>query len=159
MNFYKPKVLPRLMGAPNGARPKKKDHSEVPVTISEIVSTAKTCFDAGAGAIHFHIRDKKEKHVLDPVLCREALVELQKVVRKMHLQITTEAVGRYSPDQMRKLAYDVMPPGISIGLKEMIPTNKPSSFNKLKVSFIYFNRYSGLIAQKNVYSNIISILP
>jgi len=127
VNFYKPNVLPHLMVAPNGARPKKKDHSEVPVTISEIVSTAKTCFDAGAGAIHFHIRDKKEKHVLDPVLCREALVELQKVVPKMHLQITTEAVGRYSPDQMRKLAYDVMPPGISIGLKEMIPTNKPNS--------------------------------
>ena len=56
------------MVAPNGARPKKKDHSEVPVTISEIVSTAKTCFDAGAGAIHFHIRDREEKHVLDPVL-------------------------------------------------------------------------------------------
>ena len=126
MNFYKPKVLPRLMVAPNGARPKKKDHSEVPVTISEIVSTAKTCFNAGAGAIHFHIRDREEKHVLDPVLCREALVELQKVVPKMHLQITTEAVGRYSPDQMRKLAYEVTPPGISIGIREMIPSRNPT---------------------------------
>ena len=47
------------------------------------------------------------------------------MVPNMHLQITTEAVGRYSPEEMRKLAYDVMPPGISIGIREMIPTRKP----------------------------------
>ena len=28
---------------------------------------------------------------------------------------------------MRKLAYDVMPPGISIGIREMIPTRKPTT--------------------------------
>ena len=39
----------------------------------------------------------------------------------MHFQITTEAVGRYTPEQMRRVAYDVMPPGISIGLLEMMP--------------------------------------
>ena len=115
------------MVAPNGARPMKKDHPKVPITISEIVNTGKACFQAGAGAIHFHTRDKKGVHVLDSGLSKEALKELNLKVPKMHLQITTEAVGRYSPDQMRKLAYDVMPPGISIGIKEMIPTNKPGS--------------------------------
>ena len=45
----------------------------------------------------------------------------------MHLQSTTESVGRYSPDQMRKLAYEVMPPGISIGIKEMIPSRNPGN--------------------------------
>ena len=127
------------MVAPNGARPLKKDHPEVPITIPEIVKTGKSCFESGAGAIHFHIRDKQGEHILDPGLCKEALSELNKIVPKMHLQITTEAVGRYSPNQMRKLAYDVTPPGISIGIREMIPTRKLSThdidfYQKLEAS-------------------------
>ena len=127
MNFYKPDKLPKLMIAPNGARPMKKDHPAVPITISETVETAKACFDAGADGIHFHMRDENGKHILDSGLCNEALNELQKKVPKMHLQVTTEAVGRYSPDVMRKLAFDVLPPGISIGIREMIPSRNPSS--------------------------------
>jgi len=126
MNFYKPEHLPRLMVAPNGARPSKKDHPAVPVTISETVKTAKACFKSGATGIHFHMRDEKGQHILDSGLCKEALTELQKQVPKMHLQVTTEAVGRYSPDAMRKLAYDVVPPGISIGIREMIPSRQPT---------------------------------
>ena len=127
MIFHKPKHLPSLMVAPNGARPMKKDHPEVPITVAEIVKTGKACFDSGAEAIHFHMRDKNGKHVLDSGLCKEALKELNKIVPKMHLQITTEAVGKYSPKEMRKLAYDVMPPGISIGIREMIPSRNPGN--------------------------------
>ena len=125
--FFKPDKLPKLMVAPNGARPMKKDHPAVPITISEIVKTAKACFDVGAGGIHFHMRDEKGQHILDSGRCKEALSELQKQVPNMHLQVTTEAVGRYSPEVMRKLAYDVAPPGISIGIREMIPSRNPSS--------------------------------
>ena len=127
MSFFKPEKLPRLMVAPNGARPMKKDHPSVPITIDETVNTAKACFEAGAGAIHFHMRDKEGQHILDSGLCNEALKELQKNVPKMHLQETTEAVGRYSPEVMRKLAYDVAPPGISIGIREMIPSREPTT--------------------------------
>ena len=126
MSYFIPNALPRLMVAPNGARPMKKDHPAVPVTISETVETAKACFDAGAGGIHFHMRDEKGQHILDAGLCEEALKELQKQVPKMHLQVTTEAVGKYSPDIMRKLAFEVKPPGISIGIREMIPSRQPS---------------------------------
>ena len=59
MNFYKPDNLPRLMVAPNGARPMKKDHAAVPITINEIVKTGEACFKAGAEAIHFHTRNNK----------------------------------------------------------------------------------------------------
>ena len=126
-SFYKPDLLPRLMVAPNGARPMKKDHAAVPITMNEIVNTGKACFESGAEAIHFHTRNNKGEHVLDSGLCKEILSELQKKVPKMHLQITTEAIGKYSPDEMRKLAYEVMPPGISIGVREMIPSRKPGS--------------------------------
>ena len=126
MSFYQPKELPKIMIAPNGARPKKNDHTEVPITIDEIVQTAKSCFKEGATGIHFHLRDKKGEHILDSKMCLNALNELQSNVPKMHLQVTTEAVGRYSPSEMRKLAYNVSPPGISIGIREMIPSRNPT---------------------------------
>ena len=103
MNFYKPKKLPKIMIAPNGARPMKKDHSEVPVTIDEIVNTAKNWFEVGAEGIHFHLRDENGQHILSSKMCLDALQKLQSNVPKMHLQITTEAVGRYSPNEMRNL--------------------------------------------------------
>ena len=43
--------LPKLMVAPNGARKSKRDHPNLPVTISEIVQEAKNCFQKGANAI------------------------------------------------------------------------------------------------------------
>ena len=115
------------MVAPNGARPMKKDHTAVPISMNEIVNTGRACFEAGAEAIHFHTRNNKGEHVLDSGLCKETLSELQKKVPKMHLQITTEAIGKYSPEEMRKLAYEVMPPGISIGIREMIPSRNPGN--------------------------------
>ena len=59
-------------------------------------------------------------------MCLKALEDLQTNVPKMHLQVTTEAVGRYSPDQMKNLANDVKPPGISIGIRELIPSRNPT---------------------------------
>ena len=115
------------MVAPNGARPMKKDHTAVPISMNEIVNTGRACFEAGAEAIHFHTRNNKGEHVLDSGLCKETLSELQKKVPKMHLQITTEAIGKYTPEEMRKLAYEVMPPGISIGIREMIPSRNPGN--------------------------------
>ena len=127
MKFSGPDALPRLMVAPNGARRTTADHPAVPVTIPDIVESAVACHAAGAGAIHFHVRDADQQHILDAGLYREALVALRQAVPDMHLQITTEAVGRYSPEQMRQLALDVMPPGISIATSEMIPDRQPSS--------------------------------
>ena len=125
MPFYKPDRLPSLMVAPNGARRIKKDHPAVPLTIKETVETAKACYSAGAGAIHLHVRDENGEHVLDAGLYKEALSELENQVPKMHIQVTTEAVGKYSPADMRKLAYDVVPPGASIGTAELIPSRIP----------------------------------
>ena len=126
MNFYKPSNLPKLMVAPNGSKKMKIDHESIPITISEICSTAKACYNSGAEAIHFHVRNNDGLHVLDPGLYKEALTELNLIVPKMHLQITTEAIGIYSPEHMRNLIYNVDTPGISIGIKEMIPSGNPT---------------------------------
>tara|TARA_B100001029_G_scaffold47323_1_gene37477 strand:+ start:519 stop:1298 length:780 start_codon:yes stop_codon:yes gene_type:complete len=126
MNFYKPFNLPKLMVAPNGSKRMKIDHESIPITIGEICSTAKACYNSGAEALHFHVRNNDGLHVLDSGLYKEALAELNLVVPKMHLQITTEAIRIYSPEQMRNLIYNVDTPGISISIKEMIPSGNPT---------------------------------
>ncbi|WP_422374049.1 3-keto-5-aminohexanoate cleavage protein [Roseibium sp.] len=115
--------LPLIMVAPNGARRTKADHPALPVTIAETVATAKACFEAGAGALHAHVRDATGAHVLDAGLYRELLAEMRSAVPGMLAQITTEAVGRYSPGEQRALVRDVLPDAVSIALREMIPTD------------------------------------
>ena len=126
MSDYKPFNLPKLMVAPNGSKRMKIDHESIPITIGEICSTAKACYNSGAEALHFHVRNNDGLHVLDSGLYKEALAELNLIVPKMHLQITTEAIGIYSPEHMRNLIYNVDTPGISIGIKEMIPSGNPT---------------------------------
>lgn len=127
MAFARPHTLPHIMVAPNGARKTTAEHPAIPVTIEQIVSTARSCYAAGAGAMHFHVRDSEQQHVLDAGLYKEALAELETAVPDMHLQITTECVGRYRPEDMRTLAYAVTPPGISIGIIELIPDGQPTA--------------------------------
>ena len=43
MNFFKPKELPKIMVAPNGARKVEKDHPEVPFTIQANVNVIRIC--------------------------------------------------------------------------------------------------------------------
>lgn len=112
--------LPRIMVAPNGARRTRNDHPNIPVTISQTVETARLCHAAGAGAIHAHVRDEDQKHILDAGLYKELIGEIHHLVPEMLVQITTEAVGIYSAQEQRKLISDVKPPAVSIGLMEMI---------------------------------------
>ena len=52
-----PTSLLPLMVVPNGACLTDDDHPALPVTIPQIVETARKCAAAGAGAILFHVRD------------------------------------------------------------------------------------------------------
>jgi uncharacterized protein (DUF849 family) len=51
--------------APTGAETAKADAPPLPVTLDELVSTAKACEAAGAGLIHIHIRDEQARPSLD----------------------------------------------------------------------------------------------
>jgi len=112
-------ALPALMVAPNGARLKKADHPAIPQTIPEIVSTALACAEAGADGIHAHVRDENGDHTLDAGLYKELLAELAQVVPGIQHQITTEAVGRYTPDEQIRLVRSVHPRSVSVSLAEM----------------------------------------
>jgi 3-keto-5-aminohexanoate cleavage enzyme len=113
--------LPAIMVAPNGARRTTADHPALPVTIPDIVATAKACFAAGAGGIHAHVRDAEQAHVLDAGLYSELVAELAREVPDMAVQITTEAVGRYTPEEQRAVVRAVVPKMVSVAMREMIP--------------------------------------
>ncbi len=115
------RVLPLIMVAPNGARRTPADHAALPVKMDETVATAKACFEAGAGALHAHVRDADGNHVLDAGLYRELIARMHARVPGMLVQITTEAVGRYTPHEQRQLVRDVQPDAVSVALREMLP--------------------------------------
>ncbi|MCK7615634.1 3-keto-5-aminohexanoate cleavage protein [Roseibium sediminicola] len=119
--------LPQIMVAPNGARRTKADHAALPVTVEETVAAAKACFEAGAGALHAHVRDADGAHVLDAGLYRQLLAQMKAAVPDMLVQITTEAVGRYSPEEQRDLVRGVRPDAVSIAVREMIPDDNMSA--------------------------------
>lgn len=113
-------ALPKLMVAPTGARRTQADHAQLPINVSEIVSTAQVCHAAGADGIHIHVRDKMGSHTLDAGLYNEVLRELEVAVPGLVLQITTEAVGQYSPQQQRDLVLATKPASVSISIAEML---------------------------------------
>ena len=102
-------IMPRIMVAPNGARRTKADHPNLPMAAEEIAASAAACFAAGAGAIHLHVRDAEGRHVLDASLYREVIRLIIMAVPDMMVQVTTEAVGLYTPAQQMALVRDLKP--------------------------------------------------
>lgn len=113
------------MVAPNGARLSKRDHPALPITIEDTVRTARACFDAGAQALHAHVRDASGAHSLDPGAYRELIAAMAETVPDMPVQITTEAVGMFCADVQRHTVLSVHPEGASVALREMWPTPGP----------------------------------
>ena len=109
-----------IMAAPNGARKVKTDHPAMPVTIVETIAAAKECHAAGASILHAHVRDDDGKHLLDSGRYQTLLNGLRTEVPNMLVQITTEAVGIYTPQQQSKLVFDLKPDFVSVGFREMI---------------------------------------
>lgn len=142
-------VLPAIMVAPNGARKVKADHPAIPLGAAEIGAVARACADAGAGAIHFHVRDDAGGHVLDAGQYREVIAELKRTVPGMHLQITTETVGRYQPEDMRAIVRDVVPEGASIGVSEMVPSRMPTAED---IQFYNWTQEAGIKLQHICYA-------
>ncbi|WP_282608699.1 3-keto-5-aminohexanoate cleavage protein [Pelagibius sp. Alg239-R121] len=110
-----------IMVAPNGARKTKDDHPAVPVTVAETARVASECAEAGATAIHAHVRGADGRHILDAALYQELLVAITRECGDdVFAQITTEAVGIYQPEQQMAVVREVQPRGFSAALKELV---------------------------------------
>lgn len=108
--------------APNGARRGKADHPRLPITPAEIARDAAEARDAGAAMIHLHVRDRDGHHTLDADLYREAIRAVRaEVGDDMVVQVTTEAVGRYSPAEQIAVVDVLQPESVSIALREILP--------------------------------------
>ncbi len=141
-------TLPQIMVAPNGARRTKADHPALPVSIEETVEAAKACYAAGAGALHAHVRDDKAEHVLDAGRYRELIEQMRQSVPQMAVQITTEAVGRYTAAEQRQVVRDVLPSAVSIALREMLPDPGETSAARI---FYHWAREADITIQHILY--------
>ncbi|HTF06677.1 MAG TPA: 3-keto-5-aminohexanoate cleavage protein [Asanoa sp.] len=63
--------------APTGAESAKADVPALPVTLDELVVTAKECAALGASVIHVHIRDERARPTLDLGRLRETVTALR----------------------------------------------------------------------------------
>ena len=111
--------LPQIMVAPNGARRTETDHPALPMSAGEIAITARACHDAGAGAIHLHVRDDEGQHSLDAGRYRETMAAIAEAAPEMAVQITTESAGRYTADEQYRLLRELRPAWISLSVREM----------------------------------------
>ena len=108
--------------APNGGRRTKADHPAIPLTPEELALTARDCLDAGAAMIHVHVRKEDGSHLLDADAYRAAIAAIRAAVGdRMVIQITSEALGIYSPAEQIAVVKAVRPEAVSLALRELVP--------------------------------------
>jgi len=109
-----------LAVAPNGARKSKADHPSLPITPAELADCALACRDAGACMIHLHVRDAAGGHSLDVEAYRAATRAIRKAVGDgLVIQVTSEAVGTYSPREQIDMVRGLRPEAVSIAVREL----------------------------------------
>ncbi|WP_225767237.1 3-keto-5-aminohexanoate cleavage protein [Inquilinus sp. Marseille-Q2685] len=108
--------------APNGGRRTKADHPALPLTPAELARVAAECRDAGAAMIHAHVRDRNGGHLLDAEAYRAAIAAIRtEVGDDLVLQITSESLGRYRPEEQMAVVREARPEAVSLALRELAP--------------------------------------
>ena len=111
-----------VMIAPNGARRTKADHPALPILPGELAVTAALCRDAGASMIHLHVRDRDGGHSLELEAYRAAIAAIAEAVGdELVIQVTSEAVGLYGPEQQMAMVRELRPEAVSLALREIVP--------------------------------------
>ncbi|WP_242891273.1 3-keto-5-aminohexanoate cleavage protein [Actinomadura litoris] len=89
--------------APTGAESAKADVPALPVTLDELVRTAKECEAAGAAVVHVHIRDDDARPTLDPARLRDTVQALREGTGLIVQLSTGGAVTDPYEDRLRVL--------------------------------------------------------
>ncbi|WP_285699188.1 3-keto-5-aminohexanoate cleavage protein [Actinomadura sp. NBRC 104412] len=89
--------------APTGAESSKTDVPALPVTLDELVQTAKECEEAGAAVIHVHIRDDDARPTLDLGRLRDTVRALREATGLIVQLSTGGAVTDPYEDRLRVL--------------------------------------------------------
>ena len=139
-----------IMAAPNGARKVKTDHPQLPVSIDETIAVAKACHAEGASILHAHTRGDQDEHVLDVARYKTLLAGLREQVPDMLVQVTTEAVGIYSPQQQYDVVFGVNPDFVSVGLREMLADDSATA-HRLATDFYHRAQAEQIYVQHILY--------
>ncbi|GLW92376.1 3-keto-5-aminohexanoate cleavage protein [Actinokineospora globicatena] len=97
--------------APTGAEHSKADVPNLPVTLEELVRTARDCERVGAAMIHIHVRDGAAKPSLDLGLLKETVAAVRENTRLIVQLSTGGAVT--DPESARLGVLDAMPDSAS----------------------------------------------
>ena len=89
--------------APTGAETAKADAPALPVTLDELVATAKACEAAGAGLVHVHIRGADTRPTLDLGRLRDTVQALRESTSLVVQLSTGGAVTDPFDDRLRVL--------------------------------------------------------
>jgi uncharacterized protein (DUF849 family) len=98
--------------APTGAELEKSAVPALPVTLEELVTTAKECQQAGAAVIHVHIRDAQAKPTLDLGRLTETVQALREGT-DLVVQLSTGGAVT-DPYERRLAVLDAAPDGCSL---------------------------------------------
>lgn len=143
-----------IIVAPNGARRTIADHPALPIGASALAKTAEQCLVAGAAMIHVHVHDDDAVHVLDPERYSDATRAIQNAVgNELIVQITTEAVGRYTAEDQMQLVRDLCPEAVSIALCEILPVDADPSAVSEFFKFMAFLHANRILPQLILYSS------
>ncbi|NUT37342.1 MAG: 3-keto-5-aminohexanoate cleavage protein [Hamadaea sp.] len=93
--------------APTGAESAKADVPALPVTLEELVATAKDCEAVGASVIHVHIRDDKAQPTLDQGRLRETVAALR-ASTSLIVQLSSGG-SVHDPEEARLAVLDAAP--------------------------------------------------
>lgn len=108
--------------APNGARRTRADHPALPITPAELAREAAACHERGATLLHLHVRDAGGAHTLDPEAYRDAIAAVRREAGPgLIVQMTTEAVGRFTPAEQMAAVRAVRPEAVSLAIRELVP--------------------------------------
>lgn len=98
--------------APTGAELDKAAVPALPVTVDELVTTAKDCRQAGAAMIHVHIRDGEAKPTLDIARLKDTVQALREAT-DLIVQLSTGGAVT-DPYERRLAVLDAAPDGCSL---------------------------------------------
>lgn len=117
-----------IEAALNGSR-SKADHPNIPITTAELVAAAKGAVLAGAGAIHFHVRDHNGKETLEAAFVNEQVEAIKAALPDIPVGISTGAW--IEPDINKRVElirqWEVLPNFVSVnghepGFEQIVQT-------------------------------------
>ncbi|MGY1707914.1 3-keto-5-aminohexanoate cleavage protein [Geodermatophilus sp. SYSU D00758] len=100
--------------APTGAESAKADVPALPVTVEEVVATARDCQALGAAVVHLHVRDAQARPTLDLGYVREVVAAVREATDLVVQLSTGGAVS--DPFDARLAVLDAAPDAASLSL-------------------------------------------